>query len=129
MVTDALTSYKLVQLGVDASSGDLWWSKYKTTDSEGDLELRTVRVSKSDIPAWTLSSLFNMLPDFLEYDNQIYHWTYTGDGAIYVLRYVSEDGDALIESEETTPFQCLFHMLVWLCQSGFGLNDRYKYFH
>lgn len=62
--TDINQSKKLIELGIDISTADMLWTyDFMVNDINGlNVISEQLKPEENDIPAWSLTTLFNMLP-------------------------------------------------------------------
>jgi len=62
--TDINQSKKLIELGINTSTADMLWTyDFMVNDINGlNVISELLKPEENDIPAWSLSTLFNMLP-------------------------------------------------------------------
>ena len=114
--TDIEQSKKLVKLGIDVDTADMYWHK----KIDGTLSLRTDNLMvKLDTPAWSLSALLGLMPFQIIDNNQRFgfrQWKgYNSQGETYRYEYVSNIGDRLYETYHlNNPVDAAFEMICWL---------------
>ena len=118
MSTDICTSLeqskKLLSLGLDPSTADMWWSRCTITDF-GDNNLKVsyavtpcnisqFKNTDKDIPCWSLTALLELMPIGSHIEKK------TGGYACYVV-YTKP-------LEASTPIEAAFEMVCWLIKQG-----------
>ena len=128
-------SKKLIELGIDVNTADSMWEY--NPDKETYWNKPTIipiddYIFVNDIPAWSLSSLMNLLPsEFTEvgkYSTTTYKidfrkYKFTDDVELYQIAYGSikfdVDGqysfkDMINTGQKENPIDAAFEMVVWL---------------
>lgn len=119
-------SKKLVDLGIDVNSADMYYpyylefDKYPSTPLALDDELKNYQLIGEDIPCWSTEALLNILDEIIVIDeNEEYHLAFGKDGTSYYMFY--EDVYRLVNNviEEldfscSTLLTCAFEMIVKL---------------
>lgn len=103
-------SQKLIELGVDRKSSDMYYW------CGSDLRIGGYRAQDEelDIPAWSLSALMNLLPEHVQvppYLNQNEYRSNKNNGTI-------EFGDDYHTEKSTNFFDAVFKLIVWLKENG-----------
>ena len=100
-------SKKLIKLGIDINTADMYWHK----KIDGTLSLRTDNLMvKLDTPAWSLSALFNILPKGVSFLKNSY------DGTYAIINTDFENEDVKIEWHND-PIDAAFEMVCWLLEN------------
>ena len=125
-------SKKLIELGVDVNTADMyWWTYnkryYREAMDDGDFN------KESDIPAWSLTALLRLIPseiygetiygDTITYKVDFRKYKFTDDVDLYQIAYGSikfdEDGhdsfkDMINTGQKEDPIDAAFEMVIWL---------------
>ena len=114
-------SKKLIELGVDISTADMfWWHNTEEKRYEASL-IDYAFVTDMDIPAWSLSALLGLMPKLYEFendpddggcqpnlckgwDNNQWHIVYRS--SIYITEWYDD------------PIDAAFEMLCWLKENN-----------
>ena len=103
MSTDICTSIeqskKLLSLGIDPSTADMWYSyygnsKYNPTVAYKGQQWFLCQIRNSshdDIPCWSLTALLKLLPDIIKVKEECYTFSLIKN----VIEYVGHDGSIL----------------------------------
>ncbi len=103
MSTDICTSLeqskKLLSLGLDPSTADMWYSyygnsKYNPTVAYKGQQWFLCQIRNSlhdDIPCWSLTALLKLLPDIIKVKEECYTFSLIKN----VIEYVGHDGSIL----------------------------------
>jgi len=131
-------SQKLIELGIDVNTADMWWAeryKGRTTmdfqyivDEEPYYYLSFIKPSNDnysqdtikDIPAWSLSALLELIPPYLgEFKDGIdFGFSKAINGKWYSAYYIKLDDNGLASFNKTvtgdTAIDAAFEMVCWL---------------
>ena len=103
MSTDICTSIeqskKLLSLGIDPNTADMWYSyygnsKYNPTVAYKGQQWFLCQIRNSlhdDIPCWSLTALLKLLPDIIKIKEECYTFSLIKN----VIEYVGHDGSIL----------------------------------
>ena len=140
--TSIKQSKKLIKLGIDINSADMWYQHigYSITDGKEKPTyfLMVIRdnLSDDDIPAWSLSALMNLLPsEFTEvskysktiYEIKIRKYNLIEDVNLHQIAYGNykfyEDGnsywkDMINTGEKEELLDAAFEMVCWLKENN-----------
>lgn len=98
-------SRKLIELGLDAATSDMQY--FPLGDNKYDL-VTYKSCTRGVIPAWSLSALLDILPDYeMQKGNEFGSGYYLGYGTLYALE--SEEGE--------TPIDLAFDMICWMIEN------------
>ena len=104
-------SKKLLELGVDVNTADMWYQHigYSITDGKEKptyfpMVIRD-NISDDDIPAWSLSALLELIPSTVFLYSKLVKW----DGSYYI-----EHREMLYDN----PIDAAFEMIVWLKENN-----------
>lgn len=107
-------SLKLIELGIDVNTADMCYDGY-ALDNNGS---HPVRLHKSDgeydIPAWSLSALFDLLPEHTRVPSSLKQNK-------YMCNYhngIVEFGDDCHKDKSTNLFDVVFEMVCWLKENN-----------
>jgi len=99
-------SKKLIELGIDVNTADLWWNYDDTEYPSVDYNIGFHKKHKEDIPAWSLSALLGLMEQ----------WTLNGfANGKFNCRDGRVDKYALVD---TCPLDAAFEMTCWLKENG-----------
>jgi hypothetical protein len=117
--TDINQSKKLIELGIDVNTADMWYQHigYSITDGKEKLTYFPIvirdNISDDDIPAWSLSALLKLIPiPILSTINN----RFCCETCEFSSKYYDEPVDAA------------FEMICWLKENNKLINMSYKYF-
>ena len=120
-------SKKLIELGVDRNTADMWWN-IDIVDKFGIDTYSNIpacdKISDIDIPAWSLTALFELIPSYLgEFNEGIdFGFSKSMNGKWYSAHYIQLDNSGLATFNKTvtgdTAIDAAFEMVVWLKESG-----------
>lgn len=136
--TDIKQSKKLVELGIDVNTADMWYPpsliKYGVVNEwwENPTIIKDIEHSilKKEyyVPCWSLSALLELMPKSIcikqsEHSGYFYflEWQFANDNS---LRYVGHDGKCLIDiySDHDVKWKdsidTAFEMICWLKENG-----------
>ena len=130
--TDIEQSKKLIELGIDKNTADMWYRKV----IGGHEPVTYCSQAGKFIPAWSLSALMNLLPsEFTEvgkysttiYEIKIRKYNLIEDVNLYQIAYGNykfyEDGnsswkDMINTGEKEDLLDAAFEMICWLKENG-----------
>lgn len=120
----------LLSMGLESRSADLWWSQYVPDGGSMGLTedpvLYSYKVSLNDIPAWSLTTLFQALPDAIIYKDEDYSLYLTKTQNIYVVGYKNDQG-VLMYRDGMNLIDICVQIIVHLVKNQIPLNSAYKY--
>ena len=140
--TDIKQSKKLMKLGIDVNTADMWYQHIGYSIIDGKEKptyfLMVIRdnISDDDIPAWSLSVLMNLLPSEFTTENEFGKYIYEikirkykliEDVNLYQIAYgnykIYENGssswkDMINTGEREELLDAVFDMIVWLKENG-----------
>ena len=130
-------SKKLIELGIDINTADIWWAEryegrvtedgqyiiakepyyYLSLTKPSDINYSQDTIK--DIPAWSLSALLKLMPFHIIENNQrygFYQWKgLNSQGETYCFEYKSTIGTRLYETIHwNNPIVPAFEMVCWL---------------
>ena len=123
-------SKKLIELGIDTTTADMFWDTLSAKNPEAQVNNHHLVDEYDDwyrVPAWSLSALMNLLPSEFEYFETTYKidirkYALTDDVDIYQIAYGNyrwyEDGsyswsDMINSGEKEELIDVVFQMIVW----------------
>ena len=121
--TDIKQSQKLIKLGLDPKTADMFWRDWRR-----ETELITIPCvgcgnEKEDLPAWSLSALLDLLPESVSPDNdsyQIYLMQVYNHDSLHGVDYVGElEGDSLEGFCEDSFVDAAYKMIRWLIKHAY----------
>ena len=118
-------SKKLIELGIDVYTADMFW---KNGVSDKYIQCFTPFVNSGtnidydyDIPAWSLSALLGLMPFQIIENNRFgfYQWKgFNSQGETYCFEYKSNTGERLYETIHwNNPIDAAFEMVCWLLEN------------
>lgn len=118
-------SNKLLSLGLDPSTADMYWwysGKRYYVESMDDDDFN----KESDIPAWSLTALSNlMLPYIMDNDGNNYRINISMDGlGRWVAYYKSDNLSIYICKESEYLIDVMFEMVCWLIEQEYIKIDK-----
>lgn len=132
--TSVEQSKKLIELGIDVYTADMYWSKCTIIDfGDGTLKvsytaepcnISQFKNNDEDIPAWSLSALLDILPFHIISNNQRYAFGifkgFNKEGETYMLRYNVFNTEIILYETDyyNNPLDAAFEMVVWLKENG-----------
>lgn len=100
-------SKKLLELGINAETADMWWN----IGIGGYSNPSCVPVSDVDIPAWSLTALLELIPESInDYTDNFSQLEITKKS----ISYVYADGRLRIGYLESNLLDAAFKMICWL---------------
>ena len=127
IATNLEQSKKLVELGIDTSTADMWWSDrfvyYNPTPIVGIATekntLYSFKWGNEEIPAWSLSALLELLPPHIDsYDLNINK--YNEEWGVYYEGYFEDFNVTYLKKvEEKTLIDATFEMVCWLKENKY----------
>ena len=132
-------SKKLIELGIDKTTADMFWDTLSTKNPEAQVDNHHLVDEYDDehrVPAWSLSALMNLLPSEFEYFETTYKinirkYVSIDNVEIYQVAYGNyrwyEDGscswlDLINTSEKEELIDAVFQMVVWLLENKKLIN-------
>ena len=127
-------SQKLIEMGIDINTADMLWTYDFTVNDINGLNVisEQLKPEENDIPAWSLTTLMNLLPsEFTEvgkystttYKIHIRKYKFTDKVDLYQIAYgnykIYEDGssswkDMINTGEKENLIDAVFQMICWL---------------
>lgn len=120
-------SKKLLELGLDSESADLYYSRYgielssnKVVDKKvlvGSLEVNTKRLSEEDIPCWSVGALMELMPKIRTNYGIMRPKSVKEEGSRFKYRFYYE-AKYYTDLKETVIDAC-YEMIVWLLENDY----------
>lgn len=107
--TDIEQSKKLIELGIDANTADMYWwysGKRYYVESMDDDDFN----KESDIPAWSLTSLIKLIPHTAHLNIDGNYWFEWSD--------IINEGIDYTTKEYDNPIDSVFELVVWLKENN-----------
>ena len=121
--TDLIQSKKLIELGVDVNTADMWYQHigYSITDGKEKPKYFPMvirdNISNEDIPAWSLSALLEFVPNGEKNDENYVDTESHSD--FYICTYRNcWDGCIHSEYSKENLFDAVFGMICWLKENN-----------
>ena len=131
--TNPHQSIKLLQVGFSPAAADMWWSEYAVINNGAPVMTRldepvlySYQNQKSDIPAWTLTTLLLALPGSVKYDDSIYNLHIFKEDETYIIDYSGEH-NSLIYRDGIDLIDITVQIILHLIKLGIPLNPAYLY--
>ena len=108
-------SKKLIELGIDVNTADLWYIPIKVNGVSGyELTLHN-SLTRGIVPAWSLTALLELMPKIGANEPKLCKRYY-----IYapLIRYVCIYGLLKDTKEYDNPIDAVFEMIIWLKEIG-----------
>ena len=114
-------SERLLALGLKKETADMvyqylnqfdGWYLHPLSEEEG--------IIHTEIPAWSLHRLIEMMPTMIKRHNQLWELSINGEGVIYFRK----DTTALIEDIADNVFDNMIGIIEWLIKEGY-FNKEY----
>ena len=130
--TSVEQSKKLIELGINVNTADMFWTyDFVVNDINGlNVILDNLKPEENDIPAWSLSALFKLLPIFTEptafsvnvsvpsvtkTDNG---WLSKYDGDFTLNMNNGKDTEAPVEFLADNSIDAAFELVCWLKETN-----------
>ena len=118
IATTISQSRKLIELGLNPETADMVWVRYAAGGYRLEVLHRELfeRIMETDIPAWSLSALLEVIPNNDYWDIYLYQ---AQEG-----KWQSEWNDCEISKGESkcfiadTPIAAAYEMVCWLLEQG-----------
>ena len=121
--TDISQSKKLIELGIDVNTADMFWTYDFTVNDINGINVisNNFKPEKDDIHAWSLSALLGLMPfHIIENDVRYGFQMVKGlnkEGETYKIRY--EGYISLVETLiYNNPIDAAFETVCWLKENG-----------
>ena len=122
--TDKNQSERLLALGLKKETADMHW--YKPVEFEHDYWYVGVGESwaTTDIPAWSLHRLIEMMPEYVHKGNANFERTLFPNSIDYFRDLYKDCGDVVISFDSPNLYDRLIHCIEWLIKEGY-FNKEY----
>lgn len=119
-------SKKLIELGLDIETSDMYWDFQETGYILIADELRYYH-NDSEIPAWSLAALFELLPKEIEFYSDECEFIpllsrYYDDKSKFICNY--DNGACEHWYIEDSPVDAVYNMLVWTIENGYFKTNK-----
>lgn len=114
-------SKKLIELGLDATTADMFWDLL-----DGDLPEEKIPNCCPDrfdisidefVPAWSLSALIELIPDKISINNESYYLSFTKK-SVEFRGPITWDGQKAKSFEMDNILDAAFEMVCWVINNG-----------
>lgn len=107
-------SKKLIELGIDISTADMYYSKHFLKNYYSPIPLIGIcSVIPDQIPAWSLVALRSLLPSVLEFNGETYLFdSYNTSDRVWVYQYAALNGSILFYYKSTCEVDACYKMIV-----------------
>lgn len=109
-------SKKLIELGIDVNTADMYYD-CNSYGIQGKPEVAVGTVWSKDIPAWSLATLIELLPNKIVVNNEKYFLHFTKNKVEYV-GIVTWDGQKSISAEADDLLDACYNIIVKLKNNG-----------
>ena len=109
-------SKKLLSLGLDADTADMWYLPIKDTY---ELVI-TPSLTRGIIPAWSLSALLELMPILLK---GYWRWILTRHNRGYSCTYLN-GGETFHSKGGKTDIDAAYNMVVYLLEQGYIKTEK-----
>ena len=115
-------SKKLVELGLNPETADMWWTplNWQLTEYYVEVKQDGIGTPKNPLPCWSLGALLGMMPCI---PNCTILFAIL-DGKYGICITPLDSGLALNEIEANTPFEVIYNMVVWLLENGYIKTEK-----
>lgn len=133
--TDVIQSKKLIELGIDVNTADMYYSfDYNIEEYEEDAQIipkselgEHFSLFPEDIPAWSLSAMFSVLPKEIEIDGQHYAPCLFPVKSKWLLKLWYNSNYTITSPKSIfsdNPVDAAFEMVVWLLENNKITNKK-----
>lgn len=123
-------SKKLLELGLNPESADMWWSRITIISDDGlkigysvePCNLSEFNYTKKDIPAWSLGVLLELIPKRIRRGDHIYGILLYWQSSLHkwTTEYACNlEFKPLINNDGDTPLEAAYNMVKWLLENGY----------
>jgi hypothetical protein len=115
-------SKKLLELGLNPETADMWWTplNWQLTEYYVEVKQDGIGTPKNPLPCWSLGALLELIPDIP--DCTI---LFAKSECEYGMCITPLDsGLALNEIEANNPFEVVYNMIVWLLENGYIKTEK-----
>ena len=115
-------SKKLLELGLNPETADMWWTplNWQLTEYYVEVKQDGIGTPKNPLPCWSLGALLGMMPCIP--NCTILFAILDGEYGICITPL--DSGLALNEIEANTPFEVIYNMVVWLLENGYIKTEK-----
>ena len=115
-------SKKLLELGLNPETADMWWTplNWQLTEYYVEVKQDGIGTPKNPLPCWSLGALLGMMPCI---PNCTILFAIL-DGKYGICITPLDSGLALNEIEANTPFEVIYNMVVWLLENGYIKTEK-----
>ena len=115
-------SEKLLALGLKKETADMRWERIgRMYDYYASAKRPYV---STDIPAWSLHRLIEMMPEYIHLGNIHYERTLFPESICYYRMLYQDCGDNLISFDSPNLYDRIVHCIEWLIKEGY-FNKEY----
>jgi len=118
-------SRKLIELGINIDTADMWYQHTGYSAKDGSLKpiyfpmIIRDNESEDDVPAWSTEALLNVLPKHIEKDYWYVPELYFRND-MWTLEYSAPHTNTwLSKTTSNTPFGAVYDMVMWCLSNGF----------
>ena len=117
--TDKIQSERLLALGLKKETADMRWERI--SEKYAYYPSTKMPYASSDIPAWSLGRLVEMMPDIIKdhIDEMLYHLSIAGNSVFYETRSFD-----LCQFFGDNLYVCIIDCIEWLIKEGY-FNKEY----
>lgn len=131
--TNPHQSRLLAGAGFSTNAADLWWSEYALVNQSTPLMVRiadpvlySYKNTDNDLPAWSLTTLIQALPDSIMYEDESFRLHITKAQDYYLVEYTSERA-SLIYKDGRDLIDICVQLIIHLINNNIPLNSAYLY--
>ena len=128
---------RLVELGLDPATADLQLmtfdpepkplKKGEVVYLDGGGRRKQTAPQMKTIPQWTMSALFDILPNYIEVDDKIKSQLHIDKTQVSYIALIEGDGYKIkkytFQAQYKDMMKNFYHTVIWLIESGF-LKDK-----
>lgn len=122
--TDIEQSCRLLELGLDPNSSDMYYTPYPNDEYWYDIPnvgMATKEVNQ--LSAWSLTALLNITPKYFSKENHQFVQSYSYDHIDGCYHFIYRDyqhgGRSKYISKNKDLFDAAFEMVCWLLENGY----------
>lgn len=122
--TDIEQSCRLLELGLDPNSSDMYYTPYPNDEYWYDIPnvgMATKEVNQ--LSAWSLTALLNIAPKYFSKENHQFVQSYSYDHIDGCYHFIYRDyqhgGRSKYISKNKDLFDAAFEMVCWLLENGY----------
>lgn len=109
-------SKKLLELGIDVNTADMYYQWYSETESALHVGKGSKKLN-ADCPAWSLSALLGLMPDKISINNESYYLSFTKK-SVEFRGPITWDGQKTKSFEMDNILDAAFEMVCWLKENN-----------